>query len=76
MRLQFVQRALDFPALVIQRGHLLGWRRLRVQQVVQDAAQTFRENGPWRYRRSEINDTPEVAAAVERLRAVRDHLVA
>ena len=52
----------------VTRNH----RRKRIRDLVRDVARHFRENGPWLYRLSEIYYTPEVTAAVERLRSERE----
>jgi transposase len=45
--------------------------RKRIRQLVEDVKQHLRVNGPWRYRLSEVYDTPEVTAAVAALRAAQ-----
>ena len=44
-------------------------KRKRLRDLVQDVAQHVHENGPWKYKRSQLYDAPEVTAAVERIAA-------
>ena len=43
--------------------------RKQIWRLVEDVRRHFRENGPWRYRLSEIYFTAEVTSALKRLRA-------
>lgn len=44
-------------------------RRKRLRDLVSDVKEHLKVNGPWKYKLSEIYDTPEVTAAVHRLAA-------
>ena len=43
--------------------------RKRLRDLVQDVEQHVHENGPWKYKLSQLYDAPEVTAAVERIAA-------
>lgn len=44
-------------------------KRKRLRDLVQDVERHVQENGPWRYKLSQLYDAPEVTAAVERIAA-------
>ena len=44
-------------------------RRKRLRDLVADVSKHFRVNGPWQYKLSDLYDTPEITAAVEKLAA-------
>jgi len=44
-------------------------KRKRLRDLVQDVEQHMQANGPWQYKLSQLYDTPEVTAAVERIAA-------
>ena len=45
-------------------------KRKRLRDLGQDVEQHMQANGPWQYKLSQLYDTPEVTAAVERIAAV------
>jgi transposase len=47
----------------VTRNH----RRKRIRDLVSDVTCYLAQHGPWRYRRSEIYDTPEVSVALHKL---------
>jgi len=51
----------------ITRNH----KRKRIRDLVSDVTRYLAQHGPWRYRRSEIYDTPEVTAALHKLQRQR-----
>jgi transposase len=46
-------------------------KRKRLRDLVQDVERHVQENGPWRYKLSQLYDTPEITAAVEIIAAQR-----
>ena len=44
-------------------------QRKRLRDVVSDVERHLRQNGPWLYKLSQLDDAPEVTAAVERIAA-------
>jgi transposase len=46
-------------------------KRKRIRDLASDVRHYLTQHGPWRYRRSEIYDTPEVTAALQKLQRPR-----
>jgi DDE superfamily endonuclease len=46
-------------------------KRKRIRDLVSEGTRYLGQHGPWRYRRSEIYDTPEVTAALHKLQSQR-----
>jgi transposase len=51
----------------VTRNH----KRKRLRDLVTDVTRYLAQHGPWRYRRSEIYDTPEITAALHKLQHQR-----
>jgi transposase len=51
----------------VTRNH----KRKRIRDLVSDVTRYLAQHGPWRYRRSEIYNTPEITAALHKLRRKR-----
>jgi putative transposase len=51
-------------------------RRKRLRDLIEDVRRHLRVNGPWRYKLSEIYDTPEITAAVAELESAAQLLAA
>jgi transposase len=51
----------------VTRNH----KRKRIRDLVSDVTRYLAQHGPWRYRRSEIYDTPEITATLHKLQRQR-----
>ena len=51
-------------------------KRKRLRDLVQDVERPMEEHGPWKYKRSQLYETPEVTAVVEHIAAERQAKIA
>ena len=51
-------------------------KRKRLREVIQDVERHLEENGPWKYKLSQLYDVPEVTEAVEAIAAEKHSKIA